>query len=76
HISDKTGKEGEQLSFLVQVSDPDGTEPELSARGLPAGAKFTDRSDGTAIFDWTPMLGQAGEYTVRFIASPCNSPSE
>ncbi|MEF8824135.1 MAG: choice-of-anchor U domain-containing protein [Desulfohalobiaceae bacterium] len=68
-ISDKTGKEGEQLSFLVKASDPDGTEPELSARGLPAGAEFTDLGDGSAVFDWTPVLGQAGEYTVRFIAS-------
>jgi hypothetical protein len=69
HISDKTGREGEQLSFHVEASDPDGTAPEISARGLPAGAEFTDRGDGTAVFDWTPGLGQSGEYTVRFLAS-------
>ena len=69
HITDKTGREGEQLSFVVQASDADGSDPELSAQGLPAGAEFIDRGDGTAVFDWTPMLGQAGEYTVRFIAS-------
>ena len=69
HISDKTGKEGKQLSFPVNASDPDGAEPELTSRGLPAGAEFIDQGDGTAVFDWTPMLGQAGEYTVRFIAS-------
>jgi hypothetical protein len=41
-IPDKTRTEGEQLSFVVEASDPNGTIPALSASPLPAGAKFTD----------------------------------
>ncbi len=68
-ISDKKGREGQQLSFVVQANDPDGSVPTISAKGLPAGASFTDGDDGTAIFDWTPDTGQAGEYSVRFVAT-------
>ena len=68
-VPDRTQVEGSQLAFLVQASDPDGTIPMLSASPLPAGATFTDREDGSAIFDWTPMTGQAGEYPITFTAS-------
>ena len=68
-IADKTQVEGSQLGFLVQASDPDGTIPALSAAMLPSGATFTDRGDGTALFDWTPAIGQAGVYTVVFSAT-------
>jgi len=68
-IADRTGLEAQQLSFIVQASDPDGTIPSLSVSSLPALAKFTDQRDGTAIFDWTPAKGQAGRYEITFIAS-------
>ncbi len=68
-IPDRTQVEGGQLAFLVEASDPDGTIPMLSASPLPAGATFTDREDGSAIFDWTPAAGQAGEYPITFTAS-------
>lgn len=67
-IPDMTGVEGRQLSFLVVASDPDGTLPALSATPLPAGAHFSDQHDGHGIFDWTPVIGQAGNYRVRFTA--------
>jgi hypothetical protein len=68
-IADRTGVEGQQLSFIVEASDPDGTIPLLSASPLPALAKFTDQRTGTGIFDWTPAKGQAGRYETTFTAS-------
>ena len=68
-IPDKTVLEGEQVSFIVEASDPDGTIPILSASSLPALAEFTDQGDGTGLFDWTPATGQAGQYRITFTAS-------
>jgi len=36
--------------------------------GVPAGATFTDRMDGTARFHWVPLYGAAGDYTVAVTA--------
>ncbi len=69
YIPDRARAEGLQLSFLVEASDPNGTIPSLSAAPLPAGASFIDQGNGVGIFDWTPAMGQAGEYRIRFIAS-------
>lgn len=68
-IADRPGVEGQQMSFIVQASDPDGTIPSLSASPLPALARFTDQSIGAGVFDWTPAKGQAGRYEVTFTAS-------
>lgn len=69
YIPDRSGQEGEQLSFLVEASDPDGTIPMLSAGSLPAGAAFVDNNDGTGVFAWTPETGQNGIYSIVFTAS-------
>ena len=68
-IPDRARAEGEQLSFIVESSDPDGTIPSLFAAPLPALATFTDQGDGIGIFDWTPAVGQAGRYEMTFTAS-------
>lgn len=68
-IPDRTGVEGQQLSFLVEASDPDGTIPTLTASPLPARATFRDQGNGTGVFDWTPAMGQAGRYEITFTAS-------
>ncbi len=68
-IPDRSKREGEQLSFMVEASDPNGTTPVLSAGPLPAGAGFVDEGDGTGVFDWTPASGQAGTYEITFTAS-------
>lgn len=68
-VPDVNGLEGMKLNFTVSAGDPDGTTPILSASPLPALASFTDRGDGTAIFDWTPAIGQAGHYEMSFQAS-------
>ncbi|RLC12366.1 MAG: hypothetical protein DRI57_17815, partial [Deltaproteobacteria bacterium] len=68
-IPDRTRDEKQQLGFIVEASDPNGTVPVFSAAPLPVGAEFTDKGDGSATFDWTPVMGQAGTYPVTFTAS-------
>ncbi len=68
-ISLKTTYEGNQLGFLVESSDPDGTVPIITVENAPAGTDFRDRGNGTAQFVWTPEIGQAGRYVVRIVAS-------
>lgn len=68
-IPDRTVAEGNQVSFIVEASDPNGMIPSLTAAQLPAGAGFSDSGTGTAIFDWTPQIGQAGQYPITFTAS-------
>ncbi|MBW2284856.1 MAG: hypothetical protein JRF65_09690 [Deltaproteobacteria bacterium] len=69
YIPDRSRSVGQQLSFIVEASDPNGTIPMLSAAPLPAGALFQDQGDGVGIFDWTPDSGQSGRYELDFIAS-------
>jgi len=68
-IPDRTGIEGQPISFLVEASDPNGTFPDISASPLPAGAGLTDNNNGTGIFEWMPSIGQAGTYGIMFTAS-------
>ncbi len=68
-IPGRTGFEEQQLSFIVEATDPDGTIPMLSASPLPALARFTDQGNGRGIFDWTPAKGQAGRYEITYTAS-------
>jgi hypothetical protein len=68
-IPDQAGVEGQELLFMVEASDPDGTLPALSVAPLPSGAIFTDHGDGTGTFAWTPAVGQAGIYYLTVEAS-------
>lgn len=71
-IPDRVMKEGQQISFLVEASSPGGRPVILSAAPLPVGATFVQQTSGTpasAIFDWTPAKGTAGNYLVTYTAS-------
>lgn len=68
-IADQTRVEGVQVGFLVEASDPNGDAVNLSASSMPVGAAFVDNGDGTAYFNWTPSVGQAGRYTITFAAT-------
>ncbi len=73
-IPNRTVSAGDQVSFLIEASDPDGTIPTLSASSLPMGAEFVDEGNtgngiATGIFDWTPAVGQSGSYRMFFSAS-------
>jgi hypothetical protein len=60
---------GQNLSFTVTASDPDGDHVTLSASSMPAGANFLDHGDDTGAFSWTPDATQVGTYTVAFLGS-------
>ena len=59
-IGDRSLREGETLALITTASDPVGDALQLAVDGLPAGASFTDRGDGTAELVWTPGPGAAG----------------
>ena len=69
-ISDQTGSEGTELTFDLTGSDADADELTWTSDNLPTGAVFTDNTDGTATFTWTPTYTQAGTYSdVQFIVN-------
>ena len=68
-IDDKVTAEGLQVGFMVVASDLNGDPITLTATPLPTGAQFVDNGDGTAYFNWTPAVGQAGLYAINFKAS-------
>ncbi len=68
-LDEQTGVEGDLLEFAVTATDPEGETLTLSASNLPEGADFIDNGDGTGTFNWTPAIGQAGDYAPVFRAS-------
>ena len=68
-IPDKTTSELTQVGFVVMAGDPNGDALALSVSPRPVGASFIDNGDGTAFFNWTPAVGQAGVYTLSFTAT-------
>ena len=56
--------------FDLTGSDADADELTWTSDNLPTGAVFTDNTDGTATFTWTPTYTQAGTYSdVQFIVN-------
>lgn len=68
-IPDRVVKEKEQVGFLVEASSPMGKPVAVSAEPLPTGATFVDQGEGIGVFDWTPAVGQAGDYVINYLAS-------
>lgn len=62
-------QEGGLLEFPVTATDPDDEFISLGADSLPVNANFSETSDSTAIFSWTPNAGEAGEYRVVFFVT-------
>ena len=67
---------GEELSFTVRATDPEGDAITLTVSNAPTGATFTDNGDGTGTFTWTPNIGQDGNYTVSFTATDDGTPPQ
>ncbi|MEW5701768.1 MAG: Ig-like domain-containing protein [Candidatus Zixiibacteriota bacterium] len=68
-IGPQSVNEGQNLTFGVSASDPDGNFPALTAENAPLHATFTDNGNGTGSFVFSPDYTQSGTYDVRFIAS-------
>lgn len=74
-IPDKVVKVGQQVSFIVEASSPQGSTVTLSAAPLPSGATFTPQaSTGSvtvtrAAFSWVPGTGTVGNYQINYMAT-------
>jgi len=62
-IDDQTIAEGNQMSFTLTATDANNDSLIWSAQNLPTGAQFTDNTDGSAVFNWTPTYTQSGTYS-------------
>ncbi len=56
---------GTPLQFTVSARDPEGASLIYTASSVPQGASFDSTSH---VFRWTPIAGQAGNYSVSFRA--------
>jgi len=63
--------ENDSVTIAVKAIDPDGDGIEgLTVAWLPPGAVFVaDQGDTTGVLRWTPTSGQAGRYTLTFVAT-------
>jgi hypothetical protein len=75
-IPDKQVQETSQVSFFVEASSPQGNPVTITAASLPQGATFSMQPGdslapglASAVFDWTPTKGQAGDYRIVHIAT-------
>jgi hypothetical protein len=75
HIPQQTTYEGGNLGFLVAASDPDGNSVSFSAAPLPMGATFVDLANDSGQLIWSPTIGQAGRYTITYLANDGNQTS-
>ncbi|MCE5272953.1 Ig-like domain-containing protein [bacterium] len=64
-IPDRSVPEAGKLSFFVNAFDPDSDPLVRTADNLPENAGFNPQSGR---FSFSPAVGQAGSYTVRFFA--------
>ena len=65
-IGDKSINEGFRIEFTISATDPNGDSLTYSTENLPSGATF---DPATQVFSWTPIPGQSGAYSVRFVVS-------
>ncbi|MHC4740111.1 MAG: LamG-like jellyroll fold domain-containing protein, partial [Planctomycetota bacterium] len=65
-LEEKTVFENELLNFSVDANDIDSNVLTYHADNLPDGATFEAK---TGEFNWTPVTGQAGFYSVTFTVS-------
>ncbi|MCK5781959.1 MAG: discoidin domain-containing protein [Flavobacteriales bacterium] len=67
-IADVTNQSVEENGILnVNISATDGDSDTLTliSNNLPSFATFTDNGDGTALFEFRPLEGDAGTYTLN-----------
>ncbi len=75
-IGDTAINENTPLSMAISASDANsGDNISLTTSTLPTGASFTDNSDGTGLFSWTPTYTQSGAYPITFTVSDNGTPA-
>lgn len=70
-IGNHSVDEEANLTFTVTASDPENGNLTLSTDVLPTGASF---DPVTGVFNWTPGVGQAGNYTILFTVTDDGDP--
>jgi PKD repeat protein len=65
----RTVNEGDNLTFTVSATDPDGDHVTLTAPIKPISSSFVDNGDNTGTFSWRPTFDQAGEHTATFVGN-------
>lgn len=75
-VADRVIKVGQQASFLVEASSPQGAPITLAAEPLPTGASFLAQplnperpTVAQSVFSWTPSTGSEGTYLIKYTAS-------
>ncbi len=71
-LEDRIIRQGQQISFPVNVTDPDGDLVGLGIAVRPYGATFETDNNGNGIFTWTPGqdgIIQTGVFPLTFEAS-------
>ncbi|KAB1068067.1 T9SS type A sorting domain-containing protein [Tamlana haliotis] len=64
NIDNQSLEEAGILNVNISVTDIDNDTLTLSTEGLPSFTTFTDNGDGTALFEFRPVEGDAGTYTI------------
>ena len=76
-IGNQTATEEVPFEFIVTATDLDaGDTLTTSVFPLPQGATFTDNTDGSGKFNWTPEVGSAGNYNITITVVDDNTPVE
>lgn len=71
-IADVTNQSVEEAGILnlnISATDGDSDVLTLSSTSLPGFVTFTDNGDGTALFEFRPLAGDAGTYTITMEAT-------
>lgn len=55
-----------QITFPVYATDHDKEKLVIIANGIPQGAVFTDNTNDTGSFVWTPTISQVGTFPIVF----------
>lgn len=72
-VDDQIAAVGQELVIDLRASDPDGDALEFDfaapIEGIHEVAAITRRPDGTAVFRWTPLAADVGEWHFDFTVS-------
>ena len=68
-IGPRSVTEGQNLTFNISATDPDGTLPTFSGANIPLNASLINNGNGTATFTFDPSYVQSTNYLITFIAT-------
>ncbi len=69
NVTNQSVEENGILNVNISATDSDSDTLTLTTTSLPNFAVFTDNGDGTALFEFNPLVGDAGTYTINVEAT-------